>query len=65
MDDSTTESDVALDTVAALDMYAGAFGSEGTTIEAVDTTDDARTVRVTLSDGAVYELRVRQVVTDV
>jgi hypothetical protein len=44
----TTENDVAHDVLAALDMYTGLMGSEGTV-----------TLKLTLSNGDEYLLRVR------
>lgn len=57
---TTTETDAALDLVAALDMYAGAFGGDGVVIDDVCETERC-TVRVTLSNGDVYDLEVREV----
>ena len=54
----STTHDVVLDTMAALDMFTGAFGSEETTIDGVTETARDR-LEVTLSNGEVYELRVR------
>jgi hypothetical protein len=60
MDTETTQRDVALDTVAALDMYTGAFGSESTTIEKVGE-GERDSVVVVLSDGSQYRLTVREI----
>lgn len=57
---TTTLSDATLDVVAALDMYAGGFGAEDVTIDKAEGAGDHR-VRVTLSNGDVYELRVAAV----
>jgi hypothetical protein len=59
-DEQTTEKDVTLDLIAALEMYAGTMGSDETVIDEV-AEGERNTVRVTLSNGEVYELRVRNV----
>jgi hypothetical protein len=58
-DETTTQHDVALDTVAALDMFAGSFGADNVVIESVEH-HKGDTVRVALSNGDVYDLRVRK-----
>lgn len=57
----TTEKDVAYDTLAALDMFVGSFGSDETVIEDVfmQSTDSA--VIVVLDNGDRYELTVRSI----
>lgn len=63
MSTTTTELDVTLDTVAALDMFQGTFGSDTDVIESVEQSAlDRCTVIVTLSGGDKYELRVREVI---
>jgi hypothetical protein len=59
----TTERDVALDLVAALDMYSGLMGSESTSIELVGPShrDDALVIQ--LDNGDTYELRVSLLMT--
>ena len=59
-DEITTEHDVVLDTVAALDMFAGSFGADNVVIDNVEE-GERNTVLVTLSNGEKYELRVREV----
>ena len=58
----TTEHDVTLDLVAALDMYTGLMGSEETTIETLVAESRVgtryHTVVMTLSNGDVYHLDV-------
>jgi hypothetical protein len=57
---TTTEADVALDLVAALDMYDGLMGSETTSIESVGP-GERDTVVLVLTNGDTYRLTVRQV----
>lgn len=57
----TTETDALLDTVAALDMYQGAFGDEAVLIEKVEPNDRSTKALVTCSNGDVYEVSVRKV----
>lgn len=60
--DSALERDVALDTVAALEMFGGTMGSDETVIESVDTlAGDGCTVVLTLDNGQVFHLQVREV----
>lgn len=60
--ENTSALDVALDLVAALDLYDGLFGGDDVTIEVVaQSTNDRESVTVTLSNGDRYELRVREV----
>jgi len=59
---TTTESDVALDIVAALDMYAGTCGSEETTIKLVGP-GERDSIVIELSNGDTYRLQVRRVTT--
>ena len=61
----TTTRDVAADTVAALDMYTGLYGSGETTIESVRpeftrTGGLTDSLVVKLSDGSEYRLTVEQ-----
>lgn len=56
----TLTSDVVYDLVAALDMYAGSFGSDETAIDTVEQ-GERDSVLVTLSNGDRYELRVRPI----
>ena len=61
----TTEEDVTLDVIAALDMYEGMIGDDGVIIDQVRESPDGRnTVRLWLSNGEVYDLRVREVIVD-
>lgn len=60
-DDITTEKDVALDTVAALDAFDGLFGSGSTHVKYVGPTRRDNVIRVELDNGDVYELVARQV----
>jgi hypothetical protein len=58
--DTTTEKDVALDILAALDMFAGSVGDDGVVIDEVTESADAKaTLNLTLSNGDRYEIRVR------
>jgi len=57
--DAATERDVALDLVAALDMYEGLMGSEETTIETIDIADRDK-VSITLDNGQRFTLTVRE-----
>ena len=59
-DIETTEKDVVLDVIAALDMYAGSIGNDNVVIDAVDE-GERETIVLTLSNGDRYELRVREV----
>lgn len=54
-----TERIVALDIVAALDMYEGLMGSDETTIGEIEALDRER-VKLTLSNGQVFTLAVRE-----
>jgi hypothetical protein len=61
----TTVNDVVQDTVAALDMYQGLYGSGETTIHAVRPEFDSQahylpSLVVSLSDGSEYRLKVEQ-----
>lgn len=56
---TTTENDVTLDILAALDMYEGTCGSEETTIDDVAPGERDGTIALTLSNGDVYEIQVR------
>lgn len=56
----TSERDVALDLVAALEMYEGLMGSDETSIEAVEPAERERVI-ITLDNGDKYELTVREV----
>ena len=57
----TTEDDVALDVLAALDYFGGLVGGEATTIDELQISpDDRATILLTLSNGDKYELRVRE-----
>lgn len=58
---AATEFDVALDLVAALDMYAGTFGSDETVIDTIGP-GERDTVVVSLSNGQEYRLTVREIV---
>jgi len=59
----TTEKDVTLDVIAALDMYEGMIGDGGVIIDQVNESPDGQnTVRLWLSNGEVYDLRVREVI---
>jgi len=61
----TTEKDVTLDVIAALDMYEGSIGDDGVIIDEVNESPDGQnTVRLWLSSGEVYDLRVREVIVD-
>ena len=58
--EDTTEHDVALDVLAALEMYEGSCGSEATTIDDVIESGERKdTLIVTLSNGDSYWLQVR------
>lgn len=61
MDSETTVRDVALDAVAALDMYQGDFGAENVTIEEVLQNGRSDTFSVRLSDGSLYRFEVEQI----
>jgi hypothetical protein len=56
----TTENDVALDLIAALDMYDGSFGAEETTIDKIGE-GERGTVVIVLSNGDEYRLTVRAI----
>jgi hypothetical protein len=56
----TTEHDVALDVLAALEMYAGTCGSDETEIESVIETNVTNTLLVTLSNGDTYTIQIRE-----
>ncbi len=56
----TTERDVSLDLLAALEMYGGLCGSEETTIESVGP-GERDTIVLVLSNGDEYRLTVRLV----
>lgn len=60
--DAATERDVALDVVAALDMYDGLCGSEETSIESVGPGEND-TVVVLLDNGQQFRLQVREIRT--
>ncbi len=60
--DTTTQQDVALDILAALEMYTGLCGSETTTIEKMETVTEYRnqdSFTVILSNGDEYTVAVR------
>ncbi len=57
--DAATERDMALDLVAALDMYEGLMGSEETIIDSVEALDRER-VQITLNNGQSFTLTVRE-----
>ena len=60
----TTSYDVAHDLLAALDMYAGTFGSEGTVIDELALVGGSTNgVVVTCSDGSRYQLTVEELAT--
>lgn len=59
-DVTTTEHDVALDVLAALEMFAGTVGSESTTIDSItEVRGTHATLTIALSNGDKYALRVR------
>lgn len=55
--EAATLSDVALDIVAALEMFGGDFGADGVHIASVTATG-RETVLVSLTNGEDYELTV-------
>jgi hypothetical protein len=57
----STEYDVTLDVLAALEGWAGLCGGEAIYVERVDEkTDATNTLVLTLDNGDRYEVRVRQ-----